>query len=32
LAHAHIVITELKGIIPYDSDYKIHDRGEGGQT
>jgi hypothetical protein len=21
----HIVITELQGIIPYDSDYKIHD-------
>jgi hypothetical protein len=26
LVHAHIVITELLGIIPYDSDYKIHDR------
>jgi hypothetical protein len=25
LVHAHIVITELQGIIPYDSDYKIHD-------
>jgi hypothetical protein len=22
----HKIITELKGIIPYDSDYKIHDR------
>jgi hypothetical protein len=25
LVHTHIVITELQGIIPYDSDYKIHD-------
>jgi hypothetical protein len=26
LVHALLVITELQGIIPYDSDYKIQDR------